>query len=221
MECLRLTWVGAEEQPGQAGGLFLLHHADASQSSSNMATTVSEAVQSKRSEDILGQKVRWETACKPVGYPRSWAEAAFLPWRRMCGSQTDLALATLATRTAAGLGIGVVLSALLFKSELLDLRDGFWSHSDPPACLGFPQTGRTGPIYFLTGAGFGRWLPCTMHRTARAHRLHCRSSRCRLRRCSANLQPSCNSRLAFTSHPPLSRLCSRVHTVYCAQQDTK
>lgn len=30
-------------------------------------------------------------------------------------AQTDLALATLATRTAAGLGIGVVLSALLFK----------------------------------------------------------------------------------------------------------
>ncbi|KAK9893653.1 hypothetical protein P389DRAFT_198900 [Cystobasidium minutum MCA 4210] len=64
-----------------------------------MATAVSEAVQSKRSEDILGQK-------------------------------TDLALATLATRTAAGLGIGVLLSAILFKR-------------------------RTGPIYFLTGAGFG------------------------------------------------------------------
>lgn len=64
-----------------------------------MASTVSGGAQSKRSEDILGQK-------------------------------TDLALATLATRTAAGLGIGVVLSALLFKR-------------------------RTGPIYFLTGAGFG------------------------------------------------------------------
>lgn len=72
--------------------------------------------------------------------------------------QTDLALATLATRTAAGLGIGVLISAILFKSGLSESLPCCWSRLDVYVDVFlslFLSPGRTGPIYFLTGAGFG------------------------------------------------------------------